>query len=73
MRTRFLNPVVEREVRDNETLFVAWCLTIDDVDDDIDPTHNPDWVKRRQQREANLLATLKVEVADLIASHKSGS
>lgn len=73
MKTRFLNPAVEREVRADPTLFVAWGLTIDTVDDDIEPTFNPAWVHRRQERERDHLAKLKGDIAALLALRQSES
>jgi hypothetical protein len=71
MKTRFLNPAVEREVRADPTLFVAWGLTIDTVDDEIEPTFNPTWVQHRQERERDHLAKLKGEIAALLGLMKS--
>jgi hypothetical protein len=50
---------------------VAWGLTIDVVDDEIDPTHNPSWVLARQERDH--LAKLKAGVAALRALFASES
>jgi len=71
MRTRFLNPDVEREVRANPTLWVTWCITVGDYDDDIDPLHNPDFVARAKRREVDHLANLKRRVAEAEAAFVS--
>lgn len=73
MKRRFLNPDVEREVSADQTLFVAWGLTMSVVDTDIDPTHNPDWRAGRRTREAEHLAKLKGDVAALVALRASAS
>lgn len=64
---RFLNADVERVVVADETLFVAWCLTIDTVDPDIDPTHNPSWVQARKARELEHLTKLQTQISSLMA------
>ena len=51
---RFLNADVERVVVADETLFVAWCLTIDTVDPDID-------------RELEHLTKLQTQISSLMA------
>lgn len=62
-RPRFLNPEVEREVRADETLFVAWCLTHGDYDEEIEPLHRPSWVAEAQAREVRDVADLKKRIA----------
>jgi hypothetical protein len=71
MKTRFLDSNIEVEVVSNQTLFVAWCLTIDTVDSEIDPTHNPDWVKSRKQREQEHLVKLKSKIAMFLKERKN--
>lgn len=62
-RIRFLNVAVATEVQQNPELFLAWCLTQGDYDEDIDPLHNPDWVRSHEAAEVVALAKLKARIA----------
>lgn len=59
---RFLNKDVEKEVRSDPVLYVAWCICTGPYDWEIDPLHNPDYVLAQQQRETSLLETLKKKI-----------
>ena len=63
----FLNKDVEKEVVSNHELYVAWRLAYSHYDDDIDPLHNPDWVRWQQRREAQHLEDLKLKILDFKA------
>jgi hypothetical protein len=59
---KFLNRDVEREVVHNWELFLMWKLS---YDDEIDPIHNPDWLKRAQENEAEVLVRMKTDLERL--------
>jgi hypothetical protein len=55
----FLNEKVEQELRANHNLLVIWVLQYGSYDDEIEPLHNPDWVRTQKEVEAQKLTTLK--------------
>lgn len=58
----FLNKDVEREVVSYPELYIAWRLVYSSYDPDIDPLHNPDWVKHEQEKEVKRLEDLKLSI-----------
>ena len=58
----FLNKDVEKEVVASPELYIAWRAIYGRYDSDIEPLHNPDWVRREQKNEAIHLADLKLQV-----------
>jgi hypothetical protein len=65
MKTRFLNPAVEKEVRSDPVLFVAWGLTHGVYDDEIEPLHRVVWCEEAKHREAVDLVELKAKIGEL--------
>jgi hypothetical protein len=65
-RIRFVNPDVEIEVRGSEMLFVAWCLTHDFYDSDIDPLHRTSYVEEHQKNEELSLIFLKKRIEEAL-------
>jgi hypothetical protein len=63
---RFLNKEVEKEVRADRVLYVAWCMSFARYDNERDPLHNPDYVRGMQRSEAKALKTLKEKVETVL-------
>ena len=55
MKIQFLNKEVEAEVIDDEMLYVVYTLRHAFYDDETDPVHNPDWVKKQSELEVKFL------------------
>lgn len=61
----FLNEEVEKEIRADEILFVAWRVKYGTYDWEIDPLHNPDWVASQKKLEADKLPFLKTWIREI--------
>lgn len=59
-----LNPDVRKALFDDICLFLLWKKTHANLDSDLDPFHNPDWVNMRKQKEADSLALLKEQLSE---------
>lgn len=62
MRHGVMNGDVRKELAGDFALFVLFTTRMGEVDSDIHPTHNKDWVQDRLEREANLLVEAKLEL-----------
>jgi hypothetical protein len=60
-----LNPDVEKEVIQDIVLYVAYRIRYGVYDDEIDPLHNPDFVKKECKIEVEKLNKLKIELSQL--------
>jgi hypothetical protein len=60
----FLNKDVEKEVMSDFSLYSVWRAGLGqfNYDDDIDPLHNPDYVRSQQQKEALALVQLRKNI-----------
>lgn len=61
----FLNEEVKAEVENSPALYLAWRLVYNKYDNEIDPLHNPDYVKAQKEIEVERLENIKGRV-DLI-------
>lgn len=60
--TYFLNDDVKTEVEASPILYLAWHLTNSKYDGDIDPLHNPDYVRKCKNIEIERLKSLKKKI-----------
>ena len=58
-RPLFLNPHVEATVMESVSLLAMWVVTRQPYDDEIEPLHNPDWVRSAKLKEEAHLAKLQ--------------
>ena len=58
MRTTTLSPKVREAIKKDKTLFLMWRMISYEYDDEIDPLHNPDYVKRSIAHEETLFKHL---------------
>jgi hypothetical protein len=61
----FLNSDVEKEALDDFTLYIAYRLMFDSYDEDIDPIHNPEYLKKQQEIEIVKLNDIKTKINQL--------
>lgn len=61
----FLNPDVEKEVMQDIVLYVAYRIRYGVYDDEIDPLHNPDFVKKESIIEVEKLNKLKIKLSQI--------
>lgn len=57
-RTLF-NREIQQEILSDRELFLVFWTQMPTTDSDIDPTHNPDWVKMRVKYEGKMLKLSK--------------
>jgi hypothetical protein len=66
----FLNPEVEKQViQEGPAFFIAWCITWDQYESDVDSLHNPDWVAHFQRRELKHLEKLRHRFQGLLQEY----
>lgn len=61
----FLNSDVEKETLDDFTLYVAYRIMFGTYDEDIDPLHNSDYVKKQKNIEISNLDKIKAKLIQL--------
>ena len=66
----FLNEDVKEEVLSSELLFIAYFFTYSPYDSEIDPLHNPDWVKMQSKYEVEKLKEVKKELEKIKEYYK---
>ena len=67
---RFLNKEVEKEVRSDPIAYVAWCMCFGHYDSDLDPLHNPDYIKACQYSETTQWERLQKKLPVLLAERE---
>ena len=67
-RPYFLNETVQTTVMADLTLWAMWIATRGTYDWEIEPLHNPDWVKKAQENEAKHLDRLQEKLTQAKAS-----
>lgn len=67
----FVNEEVQKEVQESPELYLTWMLSYGKYDDEIDPLHNPDWVKSQKILEVNKLENLKNRIQRIKDEYKT--